>query len=310
MKMDFCMERVSFLTTIACNLNCKLCAASSPYRAGEAGFSLEENKNVLDKFFQTVDYVKKFSIGGGEPLLWTSFPDFLKYLHKYSAQFGKLEIITNGTLVPKVELLEAAKLFGDQVFFLIDHYGNDISVNVSAMESLFTAHGIPYKTRGNMAGNSHCNGWVDFSDGSALLHNTQKEVEKVFSKCAQAQKMNFCFIIWRGIMYPCDQVRKCIDRGTTPANPNEYIALLAPNLSVKDLQDKIENLYHVKSLAACAYCNGMCEDSERFVPAEQLTKEEIECVKRGARSYREVCIMMNSDKEHPTPPRHRSCDRF
>ena len=59
MKMDFCMERVSFLTTIACNLNCKLCAASSPYRAGEAGFSLEENKNVLDKFFQTVDYVKK-----------------------------------------------------------------------------------------------------------------------------------------------------------------------------------------------------------------------------------------------------------
>ena len=123
------------------NNNClqsQLCAASSPYRAGEAGFSLEENKNVLDKFFQTVDYVKKFSIGGGEPLLWTSFPDFLKYLHKYSAQFGKLEIITNGTLVPKVELLEAAKLFGDQVFFLIDHYGNDISVNVSAMESLFT----------------------------------------------------------------------------------------------------------------------------------------------------------------------------
>ena len=86
----------------------------------------------------------------------------------------------------------------------------------------------------------------------------------------------------------------CHEYGVTQGNSNEYINLLDDSLTVEEQRQKIKNIYARKSLSACAYCNGMCENSPRFTPAVQLTAEELRCVKDGARSYSEVCAMVSA----------------
>ena len=300
MKMDFCMERVGLFTNMSCNLNCKLCAADAPYRRNFKDFSLEQQKKVISRFFEAVSYVKKYSVAGGEPLLSKDLPALLDFLFHYSDRIGKIDIITNGTIVPKAEILNAAKKFGNQLIFLVDDYGPHLSTKLDEIADALTKAEIPFEIRENKFDASHCGGWVDFTDGLEKLHHSQADVEDLYARCAYPQKLKFCFSTRNGIMYPCDQVRRCVEMGILTDCKDDYINLLDENLSIEDIQNKIRHLYKVKSLSACAYCAGLCENSVRFPPAEQLTKEEIECVKQGARSYREVCKMMNSNKEHST----------
>ena len=44
----FSMERISLVTTLACNLNCKLCSIDAPYRRQEK-ILLSKNKSEWSK---------------------------------------------------------------------------------------------------------------------------------------------------------------------------------------------------------------------------------------------------------------------
>ena len=93
-------------------------------------------------------------------------------------------------------------------------------------------------------------------------------------------------------MWPCDAVMRRTELGF-PCDQSEYIDLLDSTLSIEEQRGKIRAIYAKKSLSACAYCGGLCEDSERFVPGEQLTNEEMQYVRAGAKSYSDVLAMMS-----------------
>lgn len=289
---QFVTERMSLLPIIACNLNCKGCVVDAPYRREERNLSLEQQKKVIEKYFTVVSYVKKFSLSGGECLLYRDLPELLNYLKNYIDQIGILEIVTNGTICPNGMLLEICQQFGDKITFLVDNYGKNISTRIDAIDAALNQAGIHHTIRNNTADNPHCGGWVEYGDPREMKKLLDSDAEVLFSKCASAQKMKFCFGTYKGIMYPCEQVRRCIQLGVTPDNPDEYVNLLDDTLSVEEMREKIRNIYQMKRLSACAYCKGLCEESERFPPAEQLTDEELKCVQKGARSYSEVCRMM------------------
>lgn len=290
---DLTMERLSLVTTMACNLNCKLCVADAPYRKGEYNFTLEEQETVIAKYFDVVAYVNKFTLAGGEPLLFPELPELLIYIkEKYLDRIGVVEIITNGTICPGEDLVDVCKQFYEKIVFLVDNYGKNLSICIAEIDRKLSDAGIPHTIRNNMTEVSHCGGWVDFGD-PLIQKDYPNNGELMFSNCAQAQKLNFCFSTSQGIMYPCEYVRRCIQFGVTPGNPNEYVNLLDDTLTVDELREKIKNIYRLKSLSACTYCKGMCDDSERFPPAEQLTTEELGYVRKGARSYHEVKKMMD-----------------
>ena len=46
--------------------------------------------------------------------------------------------------------------------------------------------------------------------------------------------------------------------------------LFDDTLSLEEQRKKIRSVLKGKSLKACAYCNGLCDNSPRFIPAEQL----------------------------------------
>lgn len=293
---EFRMERVTFNITCSCNLKCRLCGAYIPYlQSGgqdmRREYSLEHWNNVLDRYFKIVTHVNVLAISGGEPLLYTDLPGFIHSLAQYRDAIGRVQIVTNGTIVPNRAVLDAAKEFGRQLYFNVDNYG-EVSKAVKEIDGLLSKHDIPYIIRNYTKENPHCGGWVDFGGLVERVHPTKEETEQVFSKCANAQSIHFCFLIAGSEMWPCDPARRRRYLTSSPGH-SEYLDLLDFSLSPEAQREKITAIYNMKSLSACSYCNGLCEDSPRIVPGEQLTQEELTCIRNGARSYKEVLSMLN-----------------
>ncbi len=291
---DFIMERVSIDITYKCSLKCRLCNAYVPYMNDLLlhNHPAEDWLKVIDRYFEIVDYVKIFSISGGEPCIYPELPIILTHLKNYhNKQIGEIQFATNGTVVPSQSILNASKNFGEKLYFLIDNYGPEISTKIETIHDLMKKQNIRHEIRNYTNDNPHCGGWVDFGNLTEQRLKTQEEVEQLFAKCAFPQKLNFCFPISGTEMWPCPPARRRRQLGLSD-DYSEYLDLFDESLSIEEQREKIRAIYAKKSLSACAYCSGMCEDSERVIPGEQLTQEEMIYVKAGARSYEEVLSMI------------------
>ena len=158
--------------------------------------------------------------------------------------------------------------------FLIDNYGAELSAKISEIENKLKLAGIKYIIRDNNRQKAHCNGWVDFDVLGERRFFSDEEIKRKYRTCALPNKMHFCFNLSDGKMFPCGPVQSRFSLGLT-VSAADYIDLYHPECTVSQLQSKIKAILEGDFLDTCAYCNGMCEDSERFVPAEQLTVEEL-----------------------------------
>lgn len=267
-EKSFVLRRTSLTVSLICNLRCKLCAAYAPYASNREFTSIPKLLEYVRNYFKIVDYVEIFTITGGEPLLYKELPELLDALFKFSDQFGKIEIITNGTIVPCIKLLESIKPYKDKFLrFIVDNYGDKSVSKTGEIRELLTEYNIPFEIREYTSENAYCDGWVDFGSLTEMIH-TPAEAEDLFKKCAYPEKLGFCFNIIEGYLIPCPPVYRRWSFGL--ANENEYIDLMDNSLSVDQQRRKIMAMFSAAFLKTCAYCNGLCDDSPRFVPAEQL----------------------------------------
>jgi len=226
-------------------------------------------------------------VSGGEPLLHPALWELVEEIRKYRDQIDTFGIITNGTIVPNEKLLMVTDGFGCHFHFLIDNYGQTLSTKVKEIDALLTDRGIDHIVRNYTETDPHCGGFIDFGNLNVKKARTETEARKLFEKCAYPQKYHFSFDLVGGLMYPCGPCRRCKELGIVD-DYSEYINLFDDTLTPKEQQQKIAGIYQKKSLAACSYCNGMCDDSQRFRPAQQLTPDELARVRNGARQWAEV----------------------
>lgn len=289
----FVMDKAGIALTTACSLNCRLCVTYIPYDI-PTHFSLEQNRKCLERFFNIATRVKKFMLTGGEPLIYPYLPEIFSELERYRDQIGTLELITNGTILPSNAVLSAMASWKDNLVIYVNNYGQNNSRKFSEILDLLSANDITHIARNYTAEDPHCGGWVDFGDLTQKRHLTQEAQELVYAKCAYPQIFKFCFTIINGIMSPCQPLRRRQELGLQ-TDYSEYINLFDDSLTAEDQRRKIREIYNAKSLSACAYCDGMCDDSARYIPAEQITKDEEECIKKGARFYAQIRKMINNE---------------
>lgn len=281
------MYQTGIAITMACNLKCRLCGNYAPYYAHPAYHSLDYLKEMMRRYFTVVTRVRKLMFTGGEPLLHPALGALMEDLCQYRDRIDVFGVITNSGLVPGPEVLDAAQKFGGKFHFLIDDYGPELSVKAKETAALLDGRGIRYVLRNYTPDNPHCGGWVDFGDLSRKKCQTQADAEALYAKCAYPQKLHFAFDLVDGAMYPCGPSRRCRELGVA-VEDSEYIDLFDDTLSAAEQREKIAAIYRKKSLAACAYCNGMHDDSPRFQPGQQLTAGELVKVREGARFYADI----------------------
>lgn len=280
MEKQFVVERANLAVSMKCSLKCKLCGTYSPYLSNLKQPSFDDLLEYTRRYFNIVDFTEKFTISGGEPLLFKQLPEVINSLFKYKDKIGELEIVTNGTIVPNDEVLNSVRKFGSTFYrFLVDDYGSNLSTKTKEIDAVLKEADLPYVIRNYTSTDAHCGGWVDF--GNAEKIHTPEEAEILFRKCSNANKLHYCFYIFNGKVLPCTMMIHRLYLGQK-INSGDYIDLMDDTLTIEQQRQKISNIYGSGCLESCQYCNGMCDDSPRYTPAEQLTPEEIRQIKESA----------------------------
>ena len=268
--MEVNMPRGGFYVTLRCNLKCKLCAAHAPYYEKPWHPSIKDLCRQVDRFFEIVSYIEQCSITGGEPLLRSDLNIFVNKLNEYSSQIGTLSLFTNGTLVPSDALLVAFQNYKGKIKFVVDNYGPNISLNADHCIEKVKEYlpNVAYELRDYYSEQMHCGGWVDWNVGRE--RKSWEETVETFHKCSLPQKLDFASCMNNGVIYPCPQTRRCIELGLIPFDPQEDIDLFDTSYSNEEIQQRIIGRYSLPYLRACQFCDGQCDDSQRYKPAEQL----------------------------------------
>lgn len=172
---------ISMLPSTACNLNCELCLNFNPYAAKPDVRSLEQVKEDIDLFFGCVDYVMLYHVSGGEPFLYPHFAEVIEYLGtKYRQKILTLRTVTNGTIVPKDELLQ--RLSGIDFEITVDDYREAVPDSredfARLIEKLEKYH-IKYEI-------NKAEAWIDLAP-TETDHSmwTEQQLTEHFDNCAQ-----------------------------------------------------------------------------------------------------------------------------
>jgi hypothetical protein len=248
-------------------LRCKFCAVSAPYYADPPHYSYQNLIQSIDEYFKCIDGVEKFTINGGEPFLHAQLPEVMEYFAQYMDKIGMLEIITNGSIAPTKKLLKSMQ-FSSKIDILIDDYGPELSPNVTQIIEALKLYGIKHRHRKYYGKDAHCGGWVDLLDLSKKQRSSA-ETERIYKHCAYPGPFH-CFVIFDRKAYICGVYKRCESLGIIPNVSGDYIDFTDAAISVSAKREQIRNFYKRKYFTACEYCNGFCEDSPRFMPAEQL----------------------------------------
>jgi hypothetical protein len=275
-KTGLQMSNVTIFVTLKCTLKCRLCVTYSPYYKTPFHPEKEYFFKCIDRYFEIVDHVGLISLNGGEPLIRSDLDEIVKYLYRYNDRFDRIEIITNGTIIPPENLLKAIRLFGNQFEILIDDYGTDISKNAGkAYEAFSSLEEARVRLRDYHSKDAHCGGWVDLGVSKNCIKKSDIEAKAVFDKCAYP-KRDFCISMAHGKLWACMPTRRLDELGLVSSLDEEVFDLFDSNIPDEVLCERIKNLYNAKCLSACAYCNGMCDDSERFKAGEQIINEKLQ----------------------------------
>ena len=270
---DGCIHilKVALIITHNCTLRCKLCAERTPYYEKRYHPSLEYLKNELDRYFELVDYTMKLEISGGEPLTRTDLPELLIYLLQYRKHFGRVRIITNGTIKVTEDLIHVLKQYGKQADMLIDCYSNQgkrLSVCAEENKAILDAAGIACILRKQSETDMHCGGWVDF--GALDVPRTDEKMFENFRTCAIWNHIGGGVRMREGIITPCAVTQQLDDFGIMRLPDAESLDLFDDKENLEEKRNRLYRMFQLDGLSACRYCNGMSEASERYAPAEQL----------------------------------------
>jgi hypothetical protein len=237
----------------------------TPYQKKPENFLLENLKKDIDMFFKIFDYVDQITLEGGEPLLHNGIIDIIKHILHHNDQLKQINIITNGTILPTVELLAVCN---NKVFFIVDDYGPENSGKRNAITKLLEEYHIPYRIDIYHGNNQYYGGWVDFGDFREKKE-TGDELQKKVGQCHQAQNEPH---VKNGRIFKC----------TIQAAGINYIPLLEGEFielhdTSKSTEEKARIWEKIKShpVNACNYCNGFITNGSRVPAGEQFNADEL-----------------------------------
>ena len=243
---------VEIVLTTKCTLRCESCNNLMQYFSAKNQYTctLEGILESLNCLLENVESIQRLRIIGGEPLMFKDLPQLVHAIEKRH-KIRAFDIATNGTIVPKDELLRA---FKDSKRFRkvsISDYSSAPNLKIPLQqETLFKKlkeYGIDY---------SFLTGGIWYKVEKIYKRNRTKEgVIKNFLACQMP-----CVSLMSG------------DRGKDEARENGhmFVCPIASSLSKLkgieefsgdyitlekgDLRDKILNFYAQDFFKACDYC--------------------------------------------------------
>lgn len=253
----FELDYVEIFITSKCNLMCRDCSVLIPYLDKMQDFDIHEAIKDLSTLIDSIDYIYKVGILGGEAML---HKDFLKILNFAcnNKKIGSIRIVTNGTFMPDESILKALES-NSKIYVNISDYTKEGKDKRIQLMNVFDERNIKYILYENQE-------WSDLGSPIAKKKEDAKNLRKRFKRCW----MTRCNGIIEGRLYMCGRaaflprVYKEMDFET------DYLDLRSIE-NTADGRKKLKKAIKTNVLKSCAYCNGTF-NSRTIQPAIQLNK--------------------------------------
>lgn len=244
-KLDDEILHLDLVITECCSLKCRDCSNLMQYYQCPEQLSSEDVIRDLSRLFEAFR-VRELKILGGEPFVNQKV--LIEVLDYLSGEPGDkvdvINIITNGTIVPREECLDAIKA-NPKTVVTFSNYGK-ASSSQDEFITVCKEKGIRHTV---IDGSFY---WLDF--GRPVEYSESEEfVKRQYKHCYNRKNCNTLF---RGGFYSCPRQAHGIRLGLIPDDGNGYVDLNDPRLkSPDDLKKAVLGVVRRKEpIGACRYC--------------------------------------------------------
>lgn len=262
------MEKFRLLSlniTTKCNLKCEKCLMHAPYVNPPFFANTSLIPETLEKAFQVYGPVKELRLSGGEVWFHPRIIDIMRICEKFKSHYDTLMVITNGTYIPKKEILEAMAGLDCGLLIRIDDYG-PLSTKIEELKAVMADYGIAYEVRPYSEEEQMFGGWLDLGDLS-YVGGTENELKERFQKC---QMFRGCNQVIDGMGYPCPVIFFCKMRKGIQPQSAEQLDYLSGS-SMENMRGIVAGWERLPYFTACKYCKGYDPTrTDRIIPAIQL----------------------------------------
>lgn len=257
------LSKIDSVITTKCTLRCLNCNMFIGYMMEHEDLLLEDLKKNFDVFFDSVDYVYEYTLLGGEPFLHADLKEILCYLSKqYGNRVGKINLISNGTVIPSDEILNIMKQ--NNMMITVSNYTHIVPYEekMQAVIKKLEEHEIEYYIIPN-------NTWKDVLFPRCEYH--AKDVRNHMILCGHStHSMNDGKLYWCDPAFSAERFLKfksqkndSLDLESNKKNNTKYQASL--NIMKYLLGDVNEKGY----MSFCERCAGVGCDNTNIVIAGQ-----------------------------------------
>lgn len=245
---------IEAVVTERCSLKCKDCSSLMPYYKEPCNVDVNNLIAWTENLLVGVSYIGELRILGGEPFLNPQVGTLIQRFSKHE-KIGMITIYTNGTVLPKDELLQIIK--ENDVFIHMSDYGIGEKNRNVFMQKCEEMH-INYTVR-------KYDEWYEFGP---FTSNNIPEVglEKMYQNCISAN----CYTVLNGRLYHCPRAAHAGALGLIKECTKDSLDLR------KELQeDQVKFfLYNTSYIDACRYCYGT-GNSDKLVRAAVQVNEKV-----------------------------------
>ena len=254
---------ISFLPSTACNLNCRYCLNFNPFTEKFYVRELNRLKADVDTFFKCVDHIMLFHVSGGETFLYPYIAEIVGYIHdEYGSKIDKLRMVTNGTVVPKDEVLQKLSNFGVEI--TVDDYRDALpecrGKYNELLKKLKKFHINYYQNK--------VDSWIDLApDKTDFSHLSEDELVRHRSECNQTWQE-----LRDGKLYSCNYAAYAVVTGQMgEQDKEETYDLVAHDASKNKELVEFRLGYTDKGYTNfCKHCRGFTpQNCAAVIPAEQ-----------------------------------------
>lgn len=245
-------EYLEIPITNRCSLRCKGCSNLIPYYKKRCDYDIDIISKALRTFLKCINNIVYIRILGGEPFLSPNLSKVIKLLLK-SDKVQRIEIVTNGTIIPKdKELIKTLR--HSKVMVSISVYP---IVNSEPLVEFLKDNEIKYHI-------DKAKYWLNFGDATKRNRST-KELKKQFKTCSHV-----CKSLINGQVHYCPRSSHGTDLGIIKNNQSDYVDLLDKETSIEEKRELLNQLYRKKYVLACDYCDYGTKKSTKIPVAEQI----------------------------------------
>lgn len=258
----------NMLPTTSCNLNCRDCLNFTPFIKEHYVESLEQLKKDVDLFFSAVDLVYRFQITGGEPLLYKDLVPLIEYIDdNYREKIVRLEMVTNGTIIPDDHICEVLKRRDIYVFL------DDYRMSIQNLDERYEKVYWKLKKYKITFVDNHVERWIrmyvpEEDEGMQL---SEQALQRIYLKCSNPWSS-----LWQGKISSCNYAMYAAKAGICEGDDSESYDLRQFSPEKKKELIEFRLRYCEKGyMEFCKKCGGWTETNQRWCqPAIQCERKK------------------------------------